>query len=237
MTHTNSTFLPIPHTAEPDWHALFRQLICEKNEPLVKIKTNDRIQIYAAYHDMNLPGALPDIWVRRTVFERLSEALNYLPEHLGLLILDGWRSLSVQVALRQNMEAQIAREHPQWSADTITAFADHFVAKPQSSPDSPSPHLTGGSVDITLFDCISGKTLDMGSAFDSPHNESHTAFFENESADPIFRNRRRILYHAMRKAGFTNLPSEWWHYDFGNQSWAYFAKQPSAFFGATQPQE
>ena len=30
----------------------------------------------------------------------------------------------------------------------------------------------------------------------------------------------------MIKAGFTNLPSEIWHYDYGNRAWAYYKKSP-----------
>ncbi|WP_243737176.1 M15 family metallopeptidase [Halomonas ventosae] len=43
-----------------------------------------------------------------------------------------------------------------------------------------------------------------------------------------------MLYHAMRGAGFSNLPSEWWHYDFGNQLWAHYGGHPQAHFGPAQ---
>ena len=29
-----------------------------------------------------------------------------------------------------------------------------------------------------------------------------------------------ILYNSMIKAGFTNLDSEYWHYDYGDKNWA-----------------
>ena len=29
-----------------------------------------------------------------------------------------------------------------------------------------------------------------------------------------------MLYNVMTAAGFTNLPSEWWHYDYGDNMWA-----------------
>ena len=33
-------------------------------------------------------------------------------------------------------------------------------------------------------------------------------------------NNRMILYNSMIKAGFTNLDSEYWHYDYGNKNWS-----------------
>ena len=35
----------------------------------------------------------------------------------------------------------------------------------------------------------------------------------------------------MIKAGFTNLPSEIWHYDYGNRAWAYYNKKPAIYKG------
>ena len=29
-----------------------------------------------------------------------------------------------------------------------------------------------------------------------------------------------MLYNVMTAAGFANLPSEWWHYDYGDNMWA-----------------
>ncbi len=37
--------------------------------------------------------------------------------------------------------------------------------------------------------------------------------------DEQVRENRRLLYYAMIDAGFTNLPSEWWHYDYGDRFW------------------
>ena len=54
-----------------------------------------------------------------------------------------------------------------------------------------------------------------------------SAYFEKNNSDLDARENRRILYHAMLDAGFTNLPSEWWHYDYGTKFWGYFTgKQP-----------
>ena len=38
----------------------------------------------------------------------------------------------------------------------------------------------------------------------------------------------------MIEAGFSNLPSEWWHYDFGDQLWAWHSGAQAALYGPTQ---
>lgn len=69
--------------------------------------------------------------------------------------------------------------------------------------------------------------VDMGTSFDSFKETAWSAYFEKNNSNLDARENRRILYHAMLDAGFTNLPSEWWHYDYGTKFWGYFTgKQP-----------
>ena len=49
--------------------------------------------------------------------------------------------------------------------------------------------------------------------------------------DEIVRNNRRILYYTMTKVGFTNLPSECWHFDYGDRVWSYYKKMPAMYKG------
>ena len=39
----------------------------------------------------------------------------------------------------------------------------------------------------------------------------------------------------MAAEGFTNLPSEWWHFDLGDPLWAHYGDHPAARYGATRP--
>lgn len=64
----------------------------------------------------------------------------------------------------------------------------------------------------------------MGTLFDDFTNRAWSNHFESyEDCEDVKKNRR-ILYNVMIMAGFTNLPSEWWHYDYGDKFWAYFNK-------------
>ena len=84
-------------------------------------------------------------------------------------------------------------------------------------------------MDITIIG-TDGNGLDMGSGFDEFSDRTYTAFYET-SGNEIVKNNRRLLYSIMMDAGFTNLPSEWWHYDFGDRFWAYYNKRPALYRG------
>ena len=43
--------------------------------------------------------------------------------------------------------------------------------------------------------------------------------------------------NVMTKAGFTNLPSEWWHYDYGDRFWAYYNKCSAIYEGVFTKEE
>lgn len=215
-----------------DWPDIAAIPIAETNAPLHILQPAPRLRLRPIYHEMGIAHALPHIILRAPLIERLHQALATLPERYGFEILDGWRPIAVQHALRENFRADIIARHPEYNAAQIDAKLDQFVANPERRNMTP-PHHTGGSIDLTLFDTENGHTLDMGTAFDEPSQRSHSAALENEAPTPA-REHRRILIHTLLRAGFTNLPSEWWHFDYGNQNWAYFNGAPAAHFGSRE---
>ena len=76
----------------------------------------------------------------------------------------------------------------------------------------------------------------MGTAFDAFTDRTYTAYFENEKEETVKENRR-MLYHVMNGAGFTNLPSEWWHFDYGDRFWAFYRKKPAVYGGVFTKEE
>lgn len=78
-----------------------------------------------------------------------------------------------------------------------------------ADPGKGSIHNRGGALDLTLADST-GTALDMGAAFDHFGPEAAPSYSEL-SADVL--ENRRILRRIMKKAGFRQLPSEWWHFN------------------------
>lgn len=192
-------------------------------------------QVRAVYAEAGIRGALTTCYLRADVITRLQHAAAHIAASgLQLVILDGWRPPAVQQALYLDIFEQVRRDHPHDNEATLHRRTREFVSPPSEDPQRPSPHLTGGSVDVTLCD-PGGRLLDMGSAFDEPTPRSYSDAYEHQ--DTPIRARRRLLYQAMTGAGFTHLPAEWWHFDYGNQNWAYYARKPHAIFGPAYPSE
>lgn len=229
---------PIPDLPMPDWAALGAMPIADDGESLCPTSLGpERIRTYPAYFKMGIPGAIPECHLRQGVYERLLEAAGRLPAGIRLVVPDGWRPFVVQQYLFDTLMDILAKKHPRWSQAELLAQARELVAPPSCDDRSPSPHLTGGAVDVTLCDG-QGRLLDMGTQFDEASPASYSAYFEAlaDSGERTrrVRDNRRLLYGAMTGAGFSNLPSEWWHYDYGDQLWAWFGGRTAARYGATR---
>lgn len=230
---------PIPERSEPDWAAVERRPIVECDEPLVPVSLAPApLRAYPVYARLGIPGAVHECYVREGVYRRLLAVARALPEGLSLLVLDGWRPWRVQQYLFDTLQETIRARHPELDAETLAARTREFVALPSQSPEAPSPHLTGGAVDVTLCDA-DGLPLEMGTLFDEAVPASHSAALERldapDDTERHARDHRRLLYHAMAAEGFTNLPSEWWHFDLGDPLWAHYGDHPAARYGATRP--
>lgn len=72
-----------------------------------------------------------------------------------------------------------------------------------------SRHCGGIAIDLTLVDA-QGREQRMPTYFDQDFaNASH----HYHGGDPLVKRNLQILKDAMKEAGFTQLESEWWHFD------------------------
>lgn len=209
---------PIPPEPDFDWSSIPAPIEC--GEPLVDpTLLSPRITYAAAYLRQGLPGAETCL-CRQTVARRLSQAADKLPQGYGIHIFDALRTLTVQKALYDRFRVQAAKEHPDLTPQELDAIIDEFVALPVKRLDRPSPHATGGAVDLTLSK--DGQPLNMGTGFDDFTDLAHTNALEKncppEMEEP--RQNRRLLYHLMASVGLVNYSSEWWHYAYGERQWA-----------------
>lgn len=224
---------PLSTPKRLDWSEIEKVPVHENRSPLVALHETQKLKLEPIYYKLGLDGAINSIYLREEVVQRLYQAANQLPQNVGLLVLDGWRPLSVQCSLRKKMHQEILSKHPTASAEWIENELDNFVANPNRSGMRP-PHLTGGSVDVTLYNIQSMTALDMGGEFDETGIRSFTNALEKitDITKQSAKTNRRILVNTMINAGFTNIPTEWWHFDYGNANWAYFSDNPISFYGA-----
>lgn len=79
---------------------------------------------------------------------------------------------------------------------------------------SRSSHSRGSTVDLTLFDMLAGRDVDMGSPFDLFDETSHPSC--RTITDEQYENRM-ILQRIMTRNGFVPLDNEWWHFTLANE--------------------
>jgi D-alanyl-D-alanine dipeptidase len=195
---------PLPQMIYPDH---LKEVIEPVDEPLVRIE-HRRIRVLSSYWHARWENALPGTWLRREAMAGLAAVADTLPDRYGLAVFDAWRPLALQQEIYQ-------------AAYSDPDLPPGFVAKPSEDPATPPPHLTGGTVDLTLT--IDGIPLALGTPYDDfTPAASADALEDAPSAE---RDLRRMLFWAMRLNGFVVLADEWWHFERGTRYWAALQNQ------------
>lgn len=148
----------------------------------------------------NLYGPLNRCFLHKKAADMLAESIKLLEKRrpdLKFLIFDCLRPRSVQKAL--------------W--DSVTrSDREKYVADPAKG----SIHNYGLAVDLSLCDSA-GRALDMGTEFDdfSPASEPilEEKLLKNGHLKKEQVENRKILRSVMTEVGFSQLASEWWHFD------------------------
>lgn len=216
-----SELKPIPFSKLPNTSEIGYSEVCEEFVDISEY-SNNKIKVSMQYFEAHLNGAIDKAFVRRSVADRLLEALKLLPDGYTFEILDAWRPYDVQLSLFYGYYNQIKNEY----SDTLSEEELHkktleFVSFPDKSKKFSFVHSSGGAVDITVINDI-GNKLDMGSEFDEFTERSYTDWYEKNDVNERIRDNRRMLYNALCSCGFTNYPAEWWHYDYGDIFWSYY---------------
>ena len=141
-----------------------------------------------------LPGyAVPGAWLRADAAAALGRvAVALLDGEQGLLVYDAYRPVRATLAMVDWAEAN----------DRVDLLDDGYVARR-------SNHNRGTTVDLTIVELRSGTPLDMGTAWDTFSEKSHT---ENAAGEVLARRRR--LRDVMVAESFTPYDREWWHFSF-----------------------
>lgn len=179
------------------------------------------------YYKEKIPGSINKCLARKGVADLLMKALRMLPDGYTLKVFDAWRPYEVQYHLYYDYFTKLADsgQYDSYSISQLKDIAKEFVSYPQKDADISYVHSSGGAIDLTIV-APDKKALDMGSDFDTFSIESNTDYFEISGVRTEACFNRRLLYHIMTESGFTNLPSEWWHYDYGDVFLAYYTGKP-----------
>ena len=164
-------------------------------------------------------------FIRSELSKRLLEAETCLPPDHHLLLIEGYRSFAVQSNYFESYRDEMARANPAASDGELDKLTSRHV-----SPPDVAPHVSGAAIDLTLCN-DAGREVDMGTPVNATPEQSNGAcYFNADNISIEARHNREILGTALRKAGFVNYPTEWWHWSFGDRYWALLKNEPAAHY-------
>jgi zinc D-Ala-D-Ala dipeptidase len=208
-------------------------------EPLIPLESvGVAFESYYAKTDGNNPpfdrriiGSRRDIWLRKSVAEKLARVNDLLRSfEAELFVLDGHRSVECQQGLWDFYFAKAKEEIPGGTEQEHRARARQFIVDPVAFDENDSrtwpAHTNGAAIDLTLRDSITKELLDMGANFEADSEADYSAgdYFERRllagqiDENDVRLQNRRLLNWAMTREGLLNETAKvFWHYDWGNQ--------------------
>lgn len=207
-----------------------------KPDPLVKVVSTDKILLAPIW---TIPGDFeggmyadyisehPEydgIYVRSELLKRLKSAAASLADPYKLVICAGHRPLAVQKRLLKECAADYKRNNRGISDEEALEHARTFVSDPDIALP---PHVCGAAVDVEIIDSSTDKYLDFGNKMNED-NEKSLLYYPDLTEEQ--KANRLMLTTAMLDAGFASCMTEWWHFSYGGQVWAWFYGEQNSLY-------
>jgi D-alanyl-D-alanine dipeptidase len=237
----------------------YRDILIDKSHPLHSDELTSlwtyRIAGQAYYSRHNeatiepVDGVAAEVYIRNDIAQRL-QLLNKIldqPEieqlfggKIELYVEEGVRDIKTQSYLYEVVfPGLIQAQNPQFTETQVFARRDELIAQPSVDSSRPSPHSTGGAVDMTLRHRQPHNSYAPGShlvfaredaSTDLSCNPDFCEDIANKPTDmPIeewetIRATRRILINGALSVGLFVNPTEYWHFGRGDQLSSFVAK-------------
>ena len=163
----------------------------------LKYATTDNFMRIKLYETINRAYLQKDVAQRLASCQKYLETIN--PGY-SLLIYDAIRPVSVQ----QKM----------W--DALDSLPPDERSKFVSNPQNRSNHNFGAAIDLTICD-ENNKPLDMGAGYDDIREIAYPRlekkFLKSGELKAFHIANRELLRKVMRSQNFTNITTEWWHFN------------------------
>ncbi len=211
-----------------------------------------------------LPG-IPDApLIRLDIAKRVVQAERFLrtdPEVRE--VLGAPAHLRIDDALRPHLVQKFAFEiawpkvikeqNPDLTDEEIVDLVPNYCANPGDG-STPTPHLTGGALDVALVNLDSGEAFDRGHVKGKVKGTAYPDFHEGYHLTPDQSDienspeqtevappsseivlARRVLYYAMTEvAGLQVNPQEIWHYGKGDPLSEYVSGSHNPYYGIAE---
>jgi D-alanyl-D-alanine dipeptidase len=199
--------------------------IKDNNEPLVDIKKMCPDLIINL--DQERMFKEKTAYLRKTVAEMICTAKKELQKGITFIINDAWRPQYVQEEIYQGFMKRSSKKYPQLSQNEIGKLVDQYVAPAKGK--FASGHMTGGAVDLRLWK--NGRKIpmiDLGLTYQENAQSSQTKL------PTYLQKNREVMFNALKKAGLSNYPKEYWHWSYGDIQWAQRNKKKIAIYGVME---
>lgn len=199
--------------------------IVESGEEMVNITQGLKNCVCMHERDDMLKYTGADIWVRKTVAEKLQvcgDSLQKIHPTYKLKIVYGFRHPEIQTFYFERRKELLRPDNLGLSEEELEELADTMSANPKAAG-----HPTGGCVDITITS--PDGDLDMGtgiSDFSDPEKVKTFCDYINEEQ----MKNRMLLRSIMVAEEFFPYDGEWWHYGYGDREWAWYYGKPNAIY-------
>jgi len=167
---------------------------------------------------------------REAVCGKIGRISRRLKEQGKVLIIRSvWRTCAHQAQLWAAKVAVMKAKFPHMTMKDIEETVSHFVAPPKISM-----HATGGAVDALIFDPQTDRVLDFGNNEGLTLELDETCFPYHPDISPVAKQNRRLLIRLFEAEDFVVDLREYWHFDFGNVSWAATKGEECARYGVIE---
>lgn len=200
--------------------------------PKIPIKENNSALISLKKSEFNLvfePSIKKDYkyLVREAVFEKIGLISKILDkEDKRLIIRSAWRSFEHQRLLLEDKVAYLQREYPNKQIEEIEEFVSYFIA-----PVTKSLHSTGGAVDALIYDLKNDCVLDFGTNDGLNINLNDKCYPYHPFISHQAKKNRKLLIDLFEEQDFVVDIKEYWHFDYGDASWALEKGEKNAIYG------
>lgn len=172
--------------------------------------------------------------MRKTVYEKLTQAQSLLPKGLHFCLYEAYRSLSLQKLLFDTRYDKLQKLYPQWSQREIFVETTRLISPVINLDGSKNipPHSTGSAIDVYLIN-DQGESIDMGIHPKDwmQDNDGSLSLTASQIISKEAQQNRQIMSEALLAVGFANYTAEYWHWSYGDRYWAFHKKQPYAIYG------
>jgi len=197
-------------------------LIKENNSQLISLKESGFNLIFE-------PSIKKDYkyMVREAVFDKIGRISKLLDKEDKVLIIRSvWRSFEHQRLLWEERVDSLKKKYPNKQIEEIEEFVSYFIA-----PPSKSMHSTGGTVDALIYDLKNDCVMDFGTNDGLKINLNDKCYPYHPYITPQAKKNRKLLISLFEEENFVVDIKEYWHFDYGNVSWAIGKEKNYAIYG------